>query len=531
MKKYNKVLSILLILGIIVSPILGMSNNMVNAEGLISEPMYKDLNLISSWALEDVKKGTELGFVEGSDNKFNPKSNVTRAEFTKMIVSVLGIETEVPIRMKFSDVNEKDWYYPYINAGYGAGIIEGSGDKFNPNDNITREQMAAIMVRALGLKHRESNTKIKDIDKVSNWARKDVKTVVNLGLITGSGGKFDPKSNATREMATVVSMRGYDYKNDDSIEDEHLDLTHKIKTTAKFMEKTVTNPIVNSVGGDWTVIGLARSGQDIPQSYYEKYYANVEEILKQKEGKLHGGAKYTEYDRVILALTSIGRDVKNVAGYDLIKPLADFDKLILQGINGPIFTLIALDSNNYEIPIIEGVSTQTTRDMLIDFILEREIDGGGWALGANPSKSDSNITGMAIQSLTPYYNIPKVKAAVDRGVSWLSKVQANDGGYDSWGSANSESVAQVIVALTGLGIDPHNDPRFIKNGNSAIDALLSFAVEEGGFYHVKPDKIGNGGAKPGVIDGMATDQGMYAMIAYDRFIKGHNRLYDMTDVR
>ena len=145
-----------------------------------------------------------------------------------------------------------------------------------------------------------------------------------------------------------------------------------------------------------------------------------------RSGKLHGGAKYTEYDRVILALTSIGRDVKDVAGYNFTKPLADFDKLILQGINGPIFALIALDSNIYEIPIVEEVTTQTTRDMLIDFILDREIDGGGWALGANPSKSDSNITGMAIQSLTPYYNRPKVKAAVDRGVNWLSKVQADE---------------------------------------------------------------------------------------------------------
>ena len=83
---------------------------------------------------------------------------------------------------------------------------------------------------------------------------------------------------------------------------------------------------------------------------------------------------------------------------------------------------------------------------------------------------------MAIQSLAPYYDKDeKVKASVDRGLNWLSKPKS-DGGYSSWGSINSESIAQVIVALTSLGIDPHNDPRFVKNGNSVVDALLSFAV-------------------------------------------------------
>lgn len=500
---------------------------------------YKDSRSISSWALESIKRGTELGFVEGYNDQFNPKSNITRVEFTKIMTSVLGLETRITKKINFSDVKENDWFYSYVNAAYEAGIVLGDGNKFNPNDNITREQMAAIMVRALGLKHEKSNTIIKDIDKVSSWAKKDVETVVALGLIVGYNGNFDPKSNGTREMGTVVAIRGYDYKNNNETEEnedkteptiKHLNVEDQIKNTSQFMQKMITTPIVGSVGGEWTVFGLARSGEKIPESYYERYYANVEKTLKEKSGKLHR-IKYTEYDRVILALTSIGRDINNVAGYNLTKPLADFDTLIIQGINGPIFALIALDSNNYEIPIVEGVKTQTTREMLIDFILEREIDGGGWALGENAPEADPDITGMAIQGLTPYYDRPEVKSAVDRAIIWLSKAQKQDGGYSSWGSINSESISQVVVALTGLGIDPHNDPRFIKNGHSVMEALLEFGVKEGGFYHVRPGGVGNGGAEPGDIDGMATDQGMYAMIAYDRFVKGHNRLYDMTDVK
>ncbi|MBU5437888.1 S-layer homology domain-containing protein [Tissierella sp. MSJ-40] len=500
--------------------------------------LYSDSKSISSWAFEYVKKATQKGFIEGSNGKFNPKANITRVEFIKVMTSILGLDLKIDNVINFIDVNQKDWFYPYINAAYKAGIVEGNENKFNPKDNITREQMAAIIVRALDLKYVKPNIIIKDIDKVSDWAKKDVETVVVLGLMTGDNGKFDPKSFATREMATVVAMRGYNYKHLNKLEDkkidvdkvEHLDVKEQINKTAEFMQKTITDPIIASVGGEWTVFGLARSGVEVPNSYYSKYYSTVEKTLKEKEGKLHH-IKYTEYDRVILALTSIGKDVTNVAGYDLTKPLADFDTLIKQGINGPIFALIALDSNNYEIPIDREVKTQTTRDMLVKFILGREIKGGGWALGEKPSEADPDITAMAIQGLTPYYNRPEVKAAVDRGLEWLSKAQHEDGGYFSWGSINSESIAQVVVALTGLGIDPHNDPRFIKNGNSAMDALLGFAVSEGGFYHVKPGGKGNGGAKPGDVDPMATDQAMYAIVAYNRFVNGQNHLYNMTDVK
>lgn len=164
------------------------------------------------------------------------------------------------------------------------------------------------------------------------------------------------------------------------------------------------------------MFGLARSGVKVPDSYYTKYYANVEATLKEKAGKLHS-VKYTEYDRVILALTSINKNIDKVAGYNLLEPLADFDTVIKQGINGPVFALIALDSNHYDIPVVKGVKTQTTRELLIDYILGREISGGGWALGSNATAADPDITGMVIQGLTPYYKTnAKVTAAVDRGL-------------------------------------------------------------------------------------------------------------------
>ena len=98
--------------------------------------------------------------------------------------------------------------------------------------------------------------------------------------------------------------------------------------------------------------------------------------------------------------------------------------------------------------------------------------------------------------------------------------QLNDGGFGSWGTINSESCAQVIVALTALGIDPTADSRFVKNGLTVLDALAGFYVTGGGFRHTA------GGER----NGMATEQGYYALAAYYRFVNAQTRLYDMSDV-
>ncbi|RXI52261.1 hypothetical protein DP124_08635 [Clostridium tetani] len=307
----------------------------------------------------------------------------------------------------------------------------------------------------------------------------------------------------------------------------------QIDKNLAYILKNVENPSLGTGKGEWSILCLARGNYPVPKGYYDKYYKNVVKEVQNAKGNLHK-VKYTEHSRLILGLASIGRDIKDVGGYNQLEKLADFKTVIRQGINGPIFALIALDTHNYEIPIVNNVKVQTTRDMLVQYILDKEIkkgkeNAGGWALyGETP---DPDITAMAIQGLTPYYKgNPEVKAAVDRAISWLSSAQKDDGGYSSWGSINSESIAQVVVALTGLGINPHTDSRFIKKGNSAIDALLTFADPKGGFMHVKPGGNTNGGAAAGVIDGMATDQGTYALIAYDRFVNSKNRLYDMTDV-
>lgn len=156
---------------------------------------------------------------------------------------------------------------------------------------------------------------------------------------------------------------------------------------------------------------------------------------------------------------------------------------------------------------------------LVAEILTSQCSDGGWTLAGDTA--DVDMSAMALTALAAYKEDDEVKAAVDAALAYLSDAQQEDGGFISWGEPNSESCSQVIVALTALGIDPATDERFIKEGGTVLDALCAFACEGGGFRH-SSDQAGP--------DGMATEQGFYALAAYDRFRQGKTRLFDMTDI-
>jgi hypothetical protein len=150
-----------------------------------------------------------------------------------------------------------------------------------------------------------------------------------------------------------------------------------------------------------------------------------------------------------------------------------------------------------------------------------EISGGGWSMGeATP---DPDVTAMVLQSLSKYYDSADVQDSIERGITLLSSIQQNDGGYESWETKNSESAAQVIVAMCSLGIDPQTDDMFVKgtDKNVVSNIINNFYVSSsGGFMHIEDTSV----------DGLATIQGFYSMVAYDRFLKGKSSLYDMSDV-
>ncbi len=289
-----------------------------------------------------------------------------------------------------------------------------------------------------------------------------------------------------------------------------------IEKTARYLQAQIPEPTCAAVGGDWLVFGLARSGLKAPQKYFDTYYKNVEDYIVSVNGVL-SRKKNTEYSRVILALTAIGKNPTNVAGFNLLLPLGDFDETVRQGVNGAIFALLALDSGGYEIPEAPEAETQATRELYVGELLRREIPDGGWTLtGGTP---DADMTAMALQALAKYRDRQDVEDAVQRGLAALSALQEPNGAYLSWDEENSESVCQVIVALTELGISL-DDERFVKNGQTLPQVLERFACEDGSYRH----------SLNGNSDEMATEQAFYALAAIHRAETGKTTLYVMTDV-
>lgn len=296
-------------------------------------------------------------------------------------------------------------------------------------------------------------------------------------------------------------------------------LSQALTGTAQYVYETVKAPQVGSIGGDWAVLGLARSGYTVPAQYYRDYSAAVEAYVKACNGVLHE-KKYTEYSRVILALSSIGKDARDVAGYDLTKALGDYDQTVWQGVNGPIWALLALDCRNYPMPQNPQAKTQATRQMYVDDILACQLPDGGWNL-TKTGTADPDLTAMALQALAKYQDQAKVKQAVSQGLTCLSRLQNPDGTFSSEGVANGESCAQVMIALGELGISLE-DARFVKNGRTLLDGLLTFYRPGQGFVHA----AAGGGANQ-----MACEQALMALAGLQRAQSGQNSLYQMSDAR
>ena len=271
------------------------------------------------------------------------------------------------------------------------------------------------------------------------------------------------------------------------------DIENTINKISYYQMNTVKNPAYGSVGGEWTVFGLARCG-NIKDEYIEKYVSNVSKTVADNKGIL-STRKYTEYARTIIALTAIQKNPQNFSGYNLLQPLATFENIMIQGVNGAAYTLMAFDC----------------------FLVKQQLNNGGWNYMG--TEADVDVTAMVIQALAPYYNEKQnVKESVDKGLAILSTLQKSDGAYGNTSDSNCESTAQVLTALSEMRIKI-DDSRFVKNGKTVYDGLMTFYKDNGAFCHTK----GKGANQ------MSTDQAMYAITAYYRSISEMNRLYDMSD--
>ena len=395
-----------------------------------------------------------------------------------------------------------------------------TGLQLDSNAVVNAGQKLSLKVKTI------PETVTEDYELVFKSSNTNVAKVSAEGVITGV------KSGT----ATVtVSVKGSDIEASCQVtvvQGAHalnISVSKLLKNIRSYMMSIDQNP---SIGSEWFVLGLVRSGMELDDSYFQTYYNHFANYLEENKGILTNSVKYTEYSKAAIVMTSIGKDARKIAGYNLLKPLADMDMVTAQGTNGPIWALIALNCYpDYTIPKVSSVSNQTTKEKLITYILEQEMLDGGWKMTGN--FPDPDLTGMAIQALAPFYQkegYEEVTAAIDRALEVLGEMQNTTGGYSTMGVETSESCSQVITALCALGIDPEKDERFVKGGNWTVENLLSYYVDGKGFMHVKADEGNNGGGAAGEVNGMATEQAYYALTAYQRFKNGQTSLYDMSDL-
>ena len=328
------------------------------------------------------------------------------------------------------------------------------------------------------------------------------------GAFDGTGKQAGTGVIAGLSQVEAASDTSIDYKaalKETSVAIEKKLATYKVEVADETGGTSVVDwygPANASIGGEWAVIGESRYGRK-NVLWYRAYYENLVRVLQvageaqaSADGTTTGGSaktvplkldsrKGTENSRAILALTAMGIDASNVEGYDLTAALSDMTYVKKQGLNGPIWALIALDSGNYEIPQISSGKTtaQVSREKLLSYILSSELTDGGFNLTKSDSQgADPDVTAMALQAFAPYYTgritvgtelQKQIREAVDRNIQVLSDMQKTSGAYSSYGSENAESTAQVLVALSSLGIDGRTDSRFVKNGKSVPDFSVS----------------------------------------------------------
>lgn len=292
-----------------------------------------------------------------------------------------------------------------------------------------------------------------------------------------------------------------------------------------YIQSAVSAPVVSYLFGEWAVLGQARAKVPLSEAYIAAYYEKVvayvkanigsDGILRKPDDK--NTPVITDNERIILALTAIGKDPTNVGGENLLKALQNKDIMQVTDtsntdINGLVMGLLALNSRNY---------TSDT-SWLVQAVLAQQNEDGSWRASADTKPvGDVDMTAMALQALAPYYKDggnETVNTAVEKALNWLSGKYRS--GYDS-----SESCAQVVIALSALNLDANTDARFTKTVEgktlSVLGNLLQYRVaENGGFKHQFADKA---------VNEMATEQALCAMAAYARFTEKANALYDMTD--
>ncbi|MDK2784764.1 MAG: hypothetical protein PWQ41_1115 [Bacillota bacterium] len=214
-------------------------------------------DLEGHWVKEKVEDLVAAGIISPGE-KFRPREPVTRADFVKMLVLAVGLPQVVSFPPTFSDVRQDQWFYNYVETAAHYGLVKGdSSGRFRPFEGLTREQMASMVMRALGDTTEASTAflaRFKDSAKISSWAKEDVARAVARGILSGTDqGFLFAEQAATRDQAAAVIWRVWQQRTQES-------------TTPSAGEESPTSPAEEATsGGGVTVLGPTRLKVVFPQ--------------------------------------------------------------------------------------------------------------------------------------------------------------------------------------------------------------------------------------------------------------------------
>ncbi len=253
---------------------------------------------------------------------------------------------------------------------------------------------------------------------------------------------------------------------------------------------------------EWAAIGLVKAGHLVPDTYI----TSVRNLLKEDRFF----QRVTDIERVALALGVLGYDPSQFEGNNLIAQIANHERMLNQGINGPVYALLVLGSSSYTLP----PNSLWTEISLVNHITERQNIDGGWSL-TDGGNSSVDVTAMTLTALSTYKGALEVDAAIAHGLSWLQSVQLSSGGFSDHGD-NLESAAQVVIALSALEIDAATFTNASEESTeNVLSHLLKFQLPSGSFEH----RLGMG------ANAMSTEQALLALAAYNSYLNKAGSIY------
>lgn len=335
-----------------------------------------------------------------------------------------------------------------------------------------------------------------------------VLSALQQGTVTVTGVPIDDTKGANSIQFTVTVTEPSE------VEDLDFDkyVTQNIKHANSYLTSELTDYYMYA--SEWSIFTILRSGGKLKQTDLNVFYNSISQKLQSGDRLLP-----TDYFRMVVALQVMGKDPTNADGINVIDLLCNYDNLNRLSSNMMNYTLMALDTKDYEVP--EGA--EWTRDVLIENILAfQNPENGGFGLSDNKTVG-IDITAMTLQGLAPYNNAdyPEVQEAIQKGLDYLRNEMTTDCGYFVEGDDNGCSAAQVLTALCTLGIDPLTPNNgFTKGSNNLVVKLDEFRLDDGFTTFMSRREP----------DGMAASKIGYALESYRRLAEGENSIFDLTDV-